>query len=76
VKEEMEMFYYILGKWKHSPSLITLCRSQRDGYVPRQWQGVIEATILDIMEKLKFISNPSRDISYDNDLWHSAEESL
>ena len=49
---------------KHPPSLITVCRSVRDGYTPRHFWKKIERDILDVL-KYSFVD---LNIHYDRDL--------
>ena len=55
---------YILDFY-HTPSIVTLCRSVRDGYTPRSLFSSIESNILDIFKELPGVY----EVVYDKNLY-------
>lgn len=65
VKESGQLLHRILGDLGNTPDVVTVCRSTRDGYTPRNRVRQIELTVL---ESLKRNSGNNIRIMYDRDL--------
>ncbi|CAD5114844.1 DgyrCDS3880 [Dimorphilus gyrociliatus] len=68
-KERLENLQNMLCKLPH-PALITVARSNRDGYVPRSIQRHVECKLIEILQYCFNIKN----VNYDKNLWNNGQE--